>query len=340
MRIFVPAREFWAVPDLYRAVDTPGVRYTYKPTMRGSAFGVAIRTNTLGFRGPDWTMPKPPGLVRIALIGDSHAFGLGVPFDDTAGEVLSRMLRRCGTPNEVLNFGVNAYNSEQELGVLRAYALGFEPDLFVILPTSNDHESAPYADDSGFLIGVPAQGSDSHSLRASIWRAFGPGLERSHLYLWLRRRYLGWSVWTAPSPTEELLPDPGWMAPLDEEAAPPDLEEAVGRPLRAMIAEARSRTIPVVLASLAGPIEYRRLLRRITSEESVPWVELLALLPEAHSWPDVLRQFGLGWDPHLNAVAHERWGRALFRMIDEHGYVGATAAVEPSECMKLRAAAP
>jgi hypothetical protein len=325
VRMLVPAREFWAVPDVYRAVDTPDVRYTYQPGLRGEAFGVDLRTNALGFRGPDWTSAKPDSGVRVALVGDSHAFGLGVPFAATAGEVLAGMLRRCGIARaEVLNFGVNGYNSRQELGVLRGYVLGFHPDVLVVLPTSNDHEPASYADAAGFLTSLPPRWSSASTLQSSLLQVFGPSLRRSRLWIWVRRRLLGWPTvpaWTGPSPTEKPPADPHWLAPIDDLPPPAALDGAVGRPLRAMIDEAKARAIPVAVASLAAPMDYRRLLRRVTREESVPWLELLALFPEADSWPDVLRRFGLGWDPHLNAVAHERFGRALFAMLRDGGYL-------------------
>ncbi len=329
VRMLIPAREFWAVPDVYRAVATPDVRYTYQPGLRAEAFGVDLRTNALGFRGPEWTTTKPRIGLRVALVGDSHTFGLGVPFEATAGEVLARMLRRCGIPGaEVLNFGVNGYNSEQELGILRGYVLGLDPDVLVLLPTSNDHEPASYADDAGFLTSLPPA-THAPTLRASVLQELTPLLRRSRLWVWVRRRVLGWPsvpAWSAPSPNEKPPADPEWLAPIDDAPPPPALDAAVGRPLRAMIDEARARAIPVAVASLAASADYRRLLRRLTREESVPWLELLALLPEADSWPDVLRRFGLGWDPHLNGVAHERFGRALFAMVRDHADVG----IDPS----------
>ena len=69
------------------------------------------------------------------------------------------------------------------------------------------------------------------------------------------------------------------------------------------------------------------MFRDLSREENVPLIELLALFPEARSWPDLLDKFGLGWNPHLNGVAHERWGTALFELISQKGYVsGGTPA--------------
>jgi hypothetical protein len=47
---------------------------------------------------------------RVALIGDSNAFSLEVPFDDSWGERLNRLL---GDEVRVLNFGVDGYGIDQ-----------------------------------------------------------------------------------------------------------------------------------------------------------------------------------------------------------------------------------
>ena len=78
VRWLVPKETFWPISNIYQAVDTPKVGYTYKPNFEGTALGVDLKTNRLGFRGPDWSLEKSDDTVRIALIGDSHAFGYGI----------------------------------------------------------------------------------------------------------------------------------------------------------------------------------------------------------------------------------------------------------------------
>jgi hypothetical protein len=152
----LPPYATWWLADVYRSSDVPDVQYTLQPGFDGFAFGAPVHVNTLGFRGPEWSEARTRDVVRIAVIGDSHAFGFGLPLAATMGERAARALtRRLEPPVEVLNFGINGYNSTQELAVLRSIALAFRPDVVVLVPTSNDHEPAVYADADGFLSASP-----------------------------------------------------------------------------------------------------------------------------------------------------------------------------------------
>ena len=65
-----------------------------KANYAGTAFGAGLVTNSRGFRGPEWPVEKPAGTFRVALIGCSHAFGFGVEFEQTMGDLLATRLRR------------------------------------------------------------------------------------------------------------------------------------------------------------------------------------------------------------------------------------------------------
>jgi hypothetical protein len=59
------------------------------------------------------TVVPRPDVLRVALFGDSFTFGDEVALDDTWGAALERGLAARGVPAEVLNFGVNAYGTDQ-----------------------------------------------------------------------------------------------------------------------------------------------------------------------------------------------------------------------------------
>jgi lysophospholipase L1-like esterase len=70
-----------------------------------------LRTNRLGLRGPEVALPKPPGLARVLVLGDSFTFGLGVDDDAaTFPAVLERRLAEAPHPAgarvEVVNAGL------------------------------------------------------------------------------------------------------------------------------------------------------------------------------------------------------------------------------------------
>jgi hypothetical protein len=238
--------------------------------------------------------------LRIAVIGDSHVFGFGLPFAATMGEQTARALaRHLGRPVVALNFGINGDNGAQELAVLRGVALAYEPDVVVLVPTRNDHEAAAWADLDGCLA---PRAPDPHApWRTRFGAATARRLRASALYRFARRS------WTLRS--EGVRPQAGGVDPASMPMPVDDL------PLRAMIAATQATGAAVVVAAYAAPVDYRRLVRRVTHDAGVPLIELLRVLPEARSWPDLLARFSLGWDSHLNARAHARFGRALAHAI-------------------------
>ena len=153
VHLLVSEETFWPISTIYRRVEHPGVGYTFRPGFSGTAFGVGLEINRAGFRGGEWSRRRPSDVqLRIALLGDSFAFGYGVEFEDSVGEQLERSLaRREGIGAEVLGFGVNGYNSRQQQALLQRMVLDYEPDLAIVLITNNDHEPSMLVDADGWL---------------------------------------------------------------------------------------------------------------------------------------------------------------------------------------------
>ena len=293
---------------IYRSSSIAGVGYTLAPDLDTRALGADLRTNRDGFRGPDREVRKAPGTLRIALIGDSHAFGYGVDHAASMGEVLARelgvSLRR---PVEVMNFAVNGYNSLQQLAVLRHFALRHSPDVVVLVPSNNDDEPSSFASRAGYLIARPEDADlppppprprPASALAVLAERALALA---SRSLVRVRSAHAG-----SATDTDALI---------DATPVPAALRSAVETPLREMIRLSRRHGAAVVLAPFAGPLEWRHMLRELAGGENVPLVELLPLLHEARDWQEVLDRFGLGWDPHLGAEAHARWGDALAQVV-------------------------
>ncbi len=100
---------------------------------------VRYRTNAQGFRGDDFSVARRPGALRIALLGDSFAFGLGVKEQDTLARQLEKDLG-APCPIEVINFGVLGYSTDQEEALLRKKVLAYAPDLVMVWYFLNDPE--------------------------------------------------------------------------------------------------------------------------------------------------------------------------------------------------------
>jgi lysophospholipase L1-like esterase len=134
---------FHDVPDSpLRFVNLPGgeqiIRYE-RPAPE-APLEIVSRVNAQGFRGPLVDAKKPAGVFRIACVGDSHTFGYGVAEGNTWPDALREALSRLplSQPCEVMNCGVNAYDTEQEVLFLEQYVLPYEPDLVLLQFYMND----------------------------------------------------------------------------------------------------------------------------------------------------------------------------------------------------------
>jgi lysophospholipase L1-like esterase len=102
-------------------------------------YDVENAINSFGMRDREVTLEKPSGVFRIALLGDSVVYGMGLE----AEEMLSRQLEHALAGSqvgrfEVLNFAVPGYSTQQEIELYRSKVRAFEPDLVVLVYCLND----------------------------------------------------------------------------------------------------------------------------------------------------------------------------------------------------------
>ena len=123
-------------------VPTRGTLYYRYPSDPRGAFdadgAIVGHINSLGLRGPECELVKRPGTTRVAVLGDSFTLGIGVRDEDTLPAQLGRALDRPDV--EVLNFGVSATQTVEQVRYLEGYVLGFEPDVVVLVYFLNDAE--------------------------------------------------------------------------------------------------------------------------------------------------------------------------------------------------------
>ena len=128
----------WQAPVWHQADSLVG--WVLRPGISGvwSVEGRAdVRVSSAGLRDREHTVSKPPGVYRIAIIGDSYSEAMHVPVDSTYWARLPADLERCGYPHrpvEMLNFGVSGHGTAQELLMLpRAWR--YRPDLVLLQVT-------------------------------------------------------------------------------------------------------------------------------------------------------------------------------------------------------------
>jgi lysophospholipase L1-like esterase len=107
-------------------VNRPGARFRYA---KEGEYAVDIVYNAWGYRGPIPGPSPAPDTTRILLIGDSQTEGLQVRYEETYGAVLGRALEGAlpGRRFEVVNLGVSAYGTHQEVLTLRRYGARVRP---------------------------------------------------------------------------------------------------------------------------------------------------------------------------------------------------------------------
>lgn len=117
-------------PELKPFDLVPGSRALY----RTSEFQYVVNLNSLGLRGRDYPLKKPPGIRRILAVGDSFTFGWGVNLEDTWPYKLEKELN-AGIKNprfEVLNFGITGYSPREYLDMVKTAVPVYKPDYVIV----------------------------------------------------------------------------------------------------------------------------------------------------------------------------------------------------------------
>ena len=164
----------------------PGAEGVWSREGRGS-----VRINQSGFRGADVPESPAPGLLRIAVLGDSFTEALQVDEQQTFVKRLQSSLsadRSCALRRnfpagvEVLNFGVGAYGTGQELLTWRHLAKRYRPDwvILVVFPGNDfiDNEPVPRKDRPVFVLNRNGQLQIDQRFRETTafrWRLSIPG---------------------------------------------------------------------------------------------------------------------------------------------------------------------
>jgi lysophospholipase L1-like esterase len=94
--------------------------------------------NSAGFRGAEFPSQKTAGVTRIAILGDSVAYGYSVPLEKTFSRLLEQQLNRNGHRAEVLNFAVNGYGTVAELELYKTRVRDYHPDIVLLAYVLND----------------------------------------------------------------------------------------------------------------------------------------------------------------------------------------------------------
>jgi hypothetical protein len=109
-------------------IDDPYLGWTIRPNSI-SENGL-YRANSDGLRGEaEYNLDPRPGVLRIAIYGDSFTHGDEVVFEDTWGYQLELLLDEMGMDTEVINFGVGGYGMDQAYLRWQHFGRQYGPDI-------------------------------------------------------------------------------------------------------------------------------------------------------------------------------------------------------------------
>jgi len=127
--------ETWKVCGQYDRdngwINLPGAR----AHIRDGEIDYRVRINSLGWRDPERTLAKPPGVRRVVLLGDSVTWGWGVDNGERYSDILERWL---GEKVELINLAVPGYGTDQQYWTLSERGIAYEPDAVVLCMIFND----------------------------------------------------------------------------------------------------------------------------------------------------------------------------------------------------------
>jgi hypothetical protein len=120
-------------------VEDARTGYRLAPSREGrhrqADYDYVIRTNALGFRGPE---SRPDAARRVLIVGDSYAFGQGVREGRTVADLLRADVAARGLDVDVVNTAAPGYNFDNEAAMLRLMLPAYRPQLVVVFFCWND----------------------------------------------------------------------------------------------------------------------------------------------------------------------------------------------------------
>ncbi len=119
----------------------PDVGWTFTPNMhvtlddcKGDAWNAPFATNAAGLADQHWPHEKRPGDVRVLLLGNHLADGLGVAREDRLSVRIAHLADQTrGSRLSVVNATIPGYATAQQIQWLEKRGLAYDPDVVVLV---------------------------------------------------------------------------------------------------------------------------------------------------------------------------------------------------------------
>ena len=272
--------------------------------------GAIATIHEQGLRGALPVVPRPDGVERVMVLGDSTFFGHGVGDDETLPARLQAELAERGVSAEVINGAVPGYSTEQSLLLLEEQGWAYEPTLLVLGNLWSDNNVDGFRDID--LLKTAAVYRDTGLGRSAFYRLLVAQLDR------LRggdgARMITWTT------TSEWPEEGKRRVPLEQYAANLDriAHDARARGAGvAFIAPANDGLVSGRFRGTAGWDPYFDAQRQIAAHHGAPLVDGLAVLQA-----DLAREPGALFldEMHPNARGHRALGAAVAQALVAAGW--------------------
>jgi lysophospholipase L1-like esterase len=300
----VPPPIIWRDPQQIYYFD-PNVGHRMVPGQHSYTHSFPVVTNSYGLRDREFPAIPNPGVVRILCLGDSLTFGKGVAVEDTYPKQLETRLGQEGTIKyEVINAGVSAYDTWQEVAYFEEWGVRLKPNIVVIGFYVNDvvpkpESVRPFLTDEGALR--------SQELGGMLPDVAVYTLKRSRLLLLLRDRIGKLKNRVRPSP--EVVHQQAMLEGSRNKFVERGWEE-VDASLRrmTMLRDEYGFDLLLVIFPIAEQLlrdypraQYQTRLRVIAEENGIPTIDLLdAFRREFTGFGSLF----IEWDGHPNPDAY------------------------------------
>jgi lysophospholipase L1-like esterase len=285
--------EMWKYALEVKGISSdPLIGHNHRPNRHARLMGVQFDTNSKGLRDREFSYEKPPGKLRIVMLGDSLTVGWGAKFDQTFSKRIERMYADRGIQAEVIDTGVGNYNTIQEVEYYLTEGYKYSPDIVVLNFFVNDAEPVPVAHPPPTILRICYSCIFVAGRIDSLFREIFAKKDWADYYLGLY------------GDDGEAK---GWL----------DAKAYIAK-LAAFTKAHGTKLLIANLPELHDVQHYR--LQKITDlvheaadENGVPFVDLLPYLQEVPS-PEL-------WvtppDPHPNSLAHKLFAEGIFQALEK-----------------------
>lgn len=302
--------------------------------------------NSRGFRGPEFAVPKPLGVFRVAVLGGSTTYCEFIPddaatFPSKTQQILHADFGRMEV--EVLNAGVPGFNSWESSLDFQMRVLDADPDLAVIFFGVNDVHARLVEPES-----YRADGTGRRRPWSEPWEA---RVMRSSMLLRFMGVQLG--AWKPPGIENFTVADTAFHR--NRDAGPEMMNILASNPptyfrrnVENIIAVGQAHGVSVVLVTWPyseevkdyvslphyqkGVAELNAVVREIAAAQNLPLFDLAAKMPSDRKyWRD---------GRHVNAAGAELEGRWLAEFLHTNGLLIKSPRRHPSSSSSPSLALP